>query len=106
MEEPGLDRHEWETQWENLADRLVDDPAAALGDLDDLIARMLEAHGLPLEESERRTDAEPELVREFLAARLIARRIDAGEDVGPGNVGFAVGAYRDLYETLLGSGLA
>jgi len=105
MQEPGLDTHEWVTEWEDLSDRLADDPGSTLSELDDLVARMLEAHGLPLEEREGSTDSEPELVREFLDARRTTRRVDAGEDVGPGDIGFAVNAYRELYETLLGGRL-
>jgi len=106
MEEPGLDRHEWRTEWEDLLERLTDDPASALGELDDLVARILEGHGLPLDEPEGANDSEPELVRQFLEARRLTRRVDAGEDVGPGDVGYAVNAYRELYETLVGSSLA
>jgi len=55
MEEPGLDRHEWETQWSDLEERLRDDPGDALLELDELIGRMLESHGIPLRERDGQT---------------------------------------------------
>jgi hypothetical protein len=45
--------------------------------------------------------SEPEIVAEFLAAREITRRVQEGEDVGPGDIGDAVASYRNLYEFLL-----
>jgi hypothetical protein len=106
MQEPGLDKHEWETEWEDLQERLGDDPGGALAELDGLIERMLEARGLPLGERLGETETEPETVREFTAAREITRRVDAGEDVDPGDIGFAVTSYRELYEILLQRGPA
>jgi hypothetical protein len=106
MQEPGLDRHEWETEWEDLAERLADDPYGALDELDDLIARMMDARGLPLGERESQDESEPETVGEFAEARRITQRVAAGEDVGPGDVGYAVNAHRELYDVLLNRGLA
>jgi len=105
VQEPGLDRHEWETEWQDLEERLADDPYDALFELDDLVARMMEARGLPLEEREAQNETEPETVRQFVEARRITRRVGDGEEVDPGDVGFAVNAYRELYGVLLESGL-
>jgi len=105
VQEPGLDRHEWETEWSDLEERLADDPSDALFDLDDLVARMLEARGVPLEEREGQNDTEPETVRGFTEARRITRMVGAAEDVDPGDIAFAVNAYRELYQSLLESGL-
>ncbi len=103
MQEPGLDRHEWETEWQALEPLVVDSPGEALPELDDLIARMMVARGYPTEETTARESAEPEIVAEFLEARRIALLADAGEVVPPGDVGAAVTAYRGLYEHLLGA---
>ena len=35
MSEPGLDRHEWETEWEQLEPDLEDSPSEALNELDE-----------------------------------------------------------------------
>ena len=105
MQEPGLDKHEWETEWQDLEERMRDDPTDALFELDELIGRMMVARGLPLEEPEGAVDTEPETIRQFLDAREITQRVGAGGDVGPGDIGFAVNSYRELYEALLNRGL-
>jgi hypothetical protein len=108
MEEPGLDRHEWETEWQALEPLVVDAPAEALPDLDDLVGRMLAERGYPVEEEEtepaspvEEEGVDPEVLAAFRVAREITRRAAGGEDVEPGDVGHAVGLYRELYEHLL-----
>jgi hypothetical protein len=102
MVEPGLDRHEWETEWEGLEPLVVDSPAEALPEVDRLIERMLEERGYPTTEERAQDAADPAVVAEFLEARRITTLVDAGETVDPGDVGAAVTAYRSLYELLLG----
>jgi hypothetical protein len=106
VEEPGLDKHEWESEWSDLEERLRDDPADALFELDDLIARMLESRGLPLRERDGETETEPETVREFTEARRITELVGAAEDVDPGDIAHAINSYRELYAVLLERGLA
>ena len=45
MLEPGLDRHDWESQWASLEDDLRDDPRSALPELDRLVTQMLNEAG-------------------------------------------------------------
>jgi hypothetical protein len=104
MQEPGLDKHEWETEWQGLEPLIADSPAEALPEVDELVARMMEARGFPLAESEAQHTAEPETIREFAEARRITRLVEAGEQVDPGDIGLAVGAYRNLYAYLLDLG--
>ena len=106
MQEPGLDRHEWETEWSDLEERLRDDPSDALFELDDLVARMLESRGVPLRELDGQSESEPETVRAFADARRITQLVGAGEDVGPGDIAHAVDSYRELYGALLERGPA
>ena len=101
MIEPGLDRHEWETEWQALEPLVVGSPAEALPELDGLIERMLVARGLPIAENEVEEPPEPEILAEFLEARRITRLAESGEPVDPGDVGAAVAGYRSLYEQLL-----
>jgi hypothetical protein len=103
MQEPGLDRHQWQTEWEQLEPLVVDSPAEALSELDDLVGRMLAEAGYPTETSDRVDDdgIDPEVVTSFEAAREITNRVDRGEDVDPGDVGAAIGLYREIYEHLL-----
>jgi hypothetical protein len=99
--EPGLDRHEWETEWQALEPLVVDSPAEALPELDSLIERMMRDRGYPTEEAAARESADPEIAAEFLEARRITNLVEAGEAVDPGDIGAAITGYRNLYEFLL-----
>jgi hypothetical protein len=101
MEEPGIDRHQWITEYEALEEDTRESPAESLGDLDDLVARMMTARGLALAERDGEDEIEHDATREFANARLITRQFGAGEDVDPGDIAYAVNAYRDLYSSLL-----
>jgi hypothetical protein len=101
MDDPGLARHEWESEWQALEPLVIDSPVEALPELDNLIERMMVERGYPIDEEGGRESAEPEVVAEFLEARRIAEAADRGETVDPGDVGAAVTGYRNLYEYLL-----
>jgi hypothetical protein len=103
MSEPGLDRHEWESEWGQLEPDLEDSPAEALSELDDLIARMLAEAGYPTETVDSVDDEgiDPEIVVSFLAARAVTRQVDHGDDVDPGDVAQAINDYRELYQHLI-----
>ena len=105
MPEPGLNRHEWETEWAALEPLVVDSPAEALPELDRLVRGMLVERGYPLEEGEiERTAKEgidPEVLAGYRAGHEIALRLDRGEDVDPAEVAQTVGLFRELYEHLL-----
>jgi hypothetical protein len=102
MVESGLDRHEWETEWETLEPLVVDSPAEALPEVDRLVERMLAERGYPTTEAEALDAADPAVVAEFLEARRITTLVDAGKNVDPRDIGTAITAYRNLYELLLG----
>jgi hypothetical protein len=102
MLEPGLDRHEWESEWETLEEALADSPSETLPELDDLVARMLGARGYALDDPVVREGDDREIVAEFLAAHEISRLVGSGaEDMSPGDVAAAVNGYRAIYEYLL-----
>ena len=101
MLEPGIDRHEWETEWAVLEPLLEDEPAETLPEVDDLVARMLDARGYAVDDPVARQGEEREVVAEFFAGREVADALRRGEDVDPGDVADAVNAYRELYEFLL-----
>jgi hypothetical protein len=107
MVEPGLDRHEWETEWEQLEPLLADSPAEALADLDDLIRRMLVETGYPVDTADSADDeqAEVEVLDSYRAAHEIKLLIDRGEDFDPGDVANAIDLYREIYESLLNEDL-
>jgi hypothetical protein len=103
MVEPGLDRHEWETEWEQLEPLVVDSPAEALPELDDLVHRMLVEAGYPVDTADPVDDEgiDPEVLGSFRAAHEVRLLIDRGEDFDPGDVGQAIGLYREIYQHLL-----
>jgi hypothetical protein len=102
MYEPGLDRHEWESEMAALEDDLRTDPAEALGDLDDLIARMLDEAGYDVTDPVVREGDEREVVAEFLAAHEIREEYDRGsDDLSPGDIAAAIEGYRAIFEFLV-----
>jgi len=102
MIEPGLDRHEWESEWQALEEQLADAPAEALTDVDDLVERMLVERGYSITDPVGREGDDREIVAEFLAAREITRLVEAGSgDVSPGDVAAAVNGYRAIFDYLI-----
>jgi hypothetical protein len=99
MVEPGLDLHEWETRWEQFLEDAEDSPAEALSEMDKLLEEMLTARGYQLEEPVTVAGEEPEIVKQFLAAREIARLVDAGE-ADPGDIADAIEGYRELFQLI------
>ena len=102
MLEPGLDRHEWESQWQALEEQMKESPAEALPELDRLVEEMLNERGYALDDPVAREGDDREIVAEFLAAREITRVVEAdAEGISPGDVAAAIDGYRSLYEYLL-----
>jgi hypothetical protein len=101
VQEPGLDRHQWESEWQALEEELADDPAGSLPDLDDLLARMLESRGYALTDEIASEGDDPEVLTEFRAARDVTKRVDLGQSVDPGDIASAINGYRALYEHVL-----
>ena len=102
MQEPGLDRHEWESEWASLEASVLESPREALPELDDLVARMLVETGFSVEDPVAREGDDPEVVKTYLAAREVRLRVERGdEDLSPGDVAAAIENFRDLYEYLL-----
>jgi hypothetical protein len=100
--EPGLDRHEWESEMQALEDQLGENPAEALPELDRLLERMLEETGYDLADSVAREGDDREVVAEFLAAREITQLAERDQgDIGPGDVGAAINGYRAVYDYLV-----
>jgi hypothetical protein len=99
MYDPGLDRHEWESEWQALEDDLRTDPAQALPELDALVARMLEESGYDLTDPVVRDGEEREVVAEYLAAHEIVEATERGSDeLSPGDVAAAINGYRAVFD--------
>jgi hypothetical protein len=101
MKEPGLDRHEWETEWEALQEELVDAPEETLPALADLVERMLVGRGFDVGDPVAREGDEREVVAEYQAAREIADQAERGDGPDPGDIGQAIEGLRSIYEFLL-----
>lgn len=100
MTEPGLDRHDWESEWQQLEPLVRDSPAEALPELHDLIVRMLREREILDEDLVATEGSDPELLAEYVAGKDVVDRLERGEDVDPGDIASVVGGYRSLYEFL------
>lgn len=92
--DPGLDRHEWETEFAQLEEDLHESPREALPELADLVERMLVERGYDLDAA---PSDETGVVPEFLAARATVAR---GDEADPGDVADAVQKLRSIYDFL------
>jgi hypothetical protein len=101
MQEPGLDRHEWETELQQLEPMLRDEPAATLPELADLVGRMLAERGYDLDDPVAREGDARDVVAEYLAAREVADRGEAGDGPDPGDVAQAIEGLLAIFETLV-----
>ena len=101
MYEPGLDLHEWESEWESLEDDVRTDPAHALPELDRLVARMLAESGYELTDPVVGEGEEREIVAEYLAAHEIVEAAERDSDVSPGDFAAAINGYRSVFDHLV-----
>ena len=101
MLEPGLDLHEWETEWQALEPLVEESPREALPELDDLLERMLIARGFAPNDPVAAQGDEPEVLVNFRAAREITRLSESGADISPGDIAPAIEDYREVYRILI-----
>jgi len=98
MVEPGLDQHDWESEWQQLEPLVRDSPDEALPELHDLVERMLVERGYLDEKLVATEGSDPELLAEYVAGAEVVGRLERGETVDPGDVASAIQGYRALYE--------
>jgi hypothetical protein len=98
--EPGLDRHDWEGEWQQLEPLVRDSPAEALPELHDLIERMLREHGLLSEDLVATEGADPELLAEYVTGSDVVARLERGDTCDAGEIASVIGGYRSLFEDL------
>ena len=100
--EPGLDRHEWESELSALEPELDDAPREALPELLGLVERMLDERGYAPDDPVAGDGDEPEILAEYRAARETATAVErGGDDVGPGDVAAAVNGLRAVFDHLV-----
>jgi hypothetical protein len=100
MRDPGLDKHEWETEWQALQEALEDSPREALAEVGDLVERIIRERGIPIDDEVADDGVEVEISRDFQEARRITDAVERGDEIDPGDIGSAVRLYRELYESL------
>ena len=91
--EPGLDRHEWSTEFAQIEEDMRDDPFDALPVLTELVERMLLARGFELQPERD----EGGTVLEFLDAKEISGQ---AEQADPGDVALALEKLVEIYRYL------
>jgi len=101
MRDPGLARHDWETEWAELEDDLEDSPREALPEVGDLIERMLEEQGIPIHDEVLDDGIPHEVVVDYVEARRTTESVEKSEDVDPGDIASAIRLYRELYDFLI-----
>jgi hypothetical protein len=97
--EPGLDLHDWETRWQQLQDLAADSPSEVLPEIVRLAEQMLTERGYALEPPAADSE-DPDLVRNFLAARDVALAVDAGS-ADPGDVAAALENLTEVHDFLV-----
>jgi hypothetical protein len=100
--EPGLDLHEWETRWQELQDAAADAPDETLPEIVRFVGEMLAARGFDLTEPVTAEGEDYDIVRDFLAAREIARAVEAGTDAPEAaDVAVALEDLGEIYDYLV-----
>lgn len=100
MLEPGLDKHLWESWWQQFDEDVQTSPGEALSELDGLIAQMLEARGYAVDDPVASEGDDRDVVADFLAARDIARAAETTK-IDQEDIDTALGDLRDIHDFLV-----
>jgi predicted deacylase len=102
VSEPGLDIHEWESEWASLEEDIADSPETALAYVHELITRMLKERGILDDSLAVLEGVDPEWVKTWEAGAELVRELeDPGVEVERGDVVEQIENYRALFDTLL-----
>ena len=100
--EPGLDRHDWESEYAAVEEDLETDPVAALAELERLVERMLREQGYAIDDPVEESGEERDVVAEFEAARELTTQVSvAGDACDPGDVASAINGLRSIYDYVI-----
>jgi hypothetical protein len=100
--EPGLDAHEWESEWASLEDDIADSPETALPYIHELITRMLKERRILDDSLAVLEGTDPDWVRTWQAGADLVKKVDdPGLDVEREDIVEQIENYRELFETLL-----
>lgn len=100
MLEPGLDLHEWQTRWEELVEAFAEAPEETLPEMARFVEQMLVERNFQLDDPVTAEGQDPDIVRQFLAARALTRLAEAGQ-AEPEDVGTAFEGFRDIYDYIV-----
>ncbi len=100
MTDPGLDLHEWESQWAQLQEDAADSPEEALPEIVRLIGEMLADRGFDLENPVVVEDESRDVVSDFLAAREIALAAETTK-IDPEDIQTALEDLTDIHDFLV-----
>ena len=99
--EPGLDVHQWESEWASLEDDIGDSPETALPLVHELITRMLRERRILDDNLVVAEGADPEWFRTWEAGtELVALLDDPGADIARQDIVDQIEEYRALFEAL------
>jgi hypothetical protein len=102
MVEPGLDMHEWETEWAQLEEAMEESPLEVLPEVHELVTRMLLERGIPLDEVAEPSGEEDEIVSAYRAAAEVTRLVERDdENASLGDVAAAWENYRLVHDSLI-----
>ena len=102
MSEPGLDIHEWESEWASLEDDIGDSPETALPYAHELLTRMLKERRILDENFVVTEGTDPEWVKTWQAGDELVRLLDdPGAEVAREDIVEQIENHRELFETLL-----
>jgi hypothetical protein len=90
MVAPGLDKHEWESWWQQFEEDVETSPAEALSELDRLTVEMLEARGYALDDPVAREGDDRDIIAEYVAAHETTEAVEQGKDVSREDIDAAI----------------
>ena len=100
MSDIGLDLHEWQTRWEQLLEVAEESPADAIGEMDRLLAEMLEERSIAINDPVADDGVDPEIAKQYLAAHDYRMRYESGDDDDPGDLAAAINGFQLLFDYL------
>jgi hypothetical protein len=102
LRDPGIDRHDFASEWESVWEEVETDPREALPELEDIVRRLLVRHGYVLDGDDPAAQGdEVEMLAPYAAVQEVAAAIREGADVDPGDLGQAIEDVREIYEALI-----
>jgi hypothetical protein len=99
---PGLDRHDFASEWATLWEEARDDPREALPELAEFIGRLLRRHGYVIDQDDPVAQGdEREVLSTYWAALEVSDALEESAPVDPGDLAQAINDLRDIYESLI-----